>query len=315
MRTPLPALAVPRSSVLLASAFMLASAFFFAVMHMTVRRVSAEVHPFEIALFRNFFGLLALLPWFLRTGLEPLRTKHLPLHGLRALLNLAAMLIFYMALARTPLVTVQALSFTAPMFAAILAALLLHERVAVWRWLAILAGFTGALIIVRPGLLPLDSGALLTLLSAAIWGFTLIVIKRLARTDSAVTVTAYMVILMTPLSLPTALLVWTWPSSNALIWLVLCGVSGTVAQLCLAQALRGADATVVLPLDFTKVVWGGILGFLAFGESADLWTWIGAAIIFIGATNLTYHERRAQHGAVRIPVSNGDPVGEIDADE
>jgi len=203
-------------------------------------------------------------------------------------------LIFYMALARTPLVTVQALSFTAPTFAAILAALLLRERVTAWRWVAIIAGFTGALIIVRPGLLPLDSGALLTLLSAGIWGFTLIVIKRLARTDSAVTVTAYMVILLTPLSIPTAIMVWTWPSTGALAWLVLCGVSGTVAQLCLAQALHGADATVVLPLDFTKVVWGGILGYLAFGESADLWTWVGAVIIFAGAFNLTYHERRKQ---------------------
>ncbi len=154
-----------------------------------------------------------------------------------------------------------------------------------------LGWFVGALIIVRPGVEPIDMGSVLTVASAAIWGFTLITIKLLSRTDSAVTITAYMVLLMSPLSLLPALFYWTWPSPEMWVWLVVCGVSGTFAQLLMAQSFRVAEATVVLPFDFTKIVWGALIGYLAFGEVVDIWTWIGAGVIFSGVTYITYRER------------------------
>ncbi len=197
-----------------------------------------------------------------------------------------------MALSMTPLALVQALGFTAPLFATVLAIFILGERVRLRRWTALIAGFIGALIIIRPGIQPIDTGSLLTLGSAAVWGFTLITIKILSRTDSAVTITAYMVLLMSPLSLLLALYYWTWPDPATWMWLVVCGVSGTVAQLLMAQSFRVADATVVLPFDFTKIVWGALIGYLAFGEVVDLWTWIGAAVIFSGITYITYRERK-----------------------
>lgn len=154
-----------------------------------------------------------------------------------------------------------------------------------------MAGFIGALIIIRPGIQPIEMGALLTLGSAAIWGFTLTIIKILSRTDSAVTITAYMVLLMSPLSLVPALFYWTWPDPAAWFWLVVCGVSGTIAQLLMTQSFRVADATVVLPFDFTKIVWGALIGYLAFGEAVDVWTWAGAVVIFSGVIYITYRER------------------------
>jgi drug/metabolite transporter (DMT)-like permease len=119
----------------------------------------------------------------------------------------------------------------------------------------------------------------------------LITIKLLSRTDSAVTITTYMVLLMSPLSLLPALYYWTWPSPEMWLWLVVCGVFGTIAQLLMAQSFRVADATVVLPFDFTKIVWGALIGYLAFGEVVDIWTWIGAGVIFSGVTYITYRER------------------------
>jgi drug/metabolite transporter (DMT)-like permease len=101
-----------------------------------------------------------------------------------------------------------------------------------------------------------------------------------------------MVILMSPLSLLPALFYWTWPDPATWFWLVVCGVSGTVAQLLMAQSFRVAEATVVLPFDFTKIVWGALIGYLAFGEVVDIWTWIGAAVIFSGITYITYRERK-----------------------
>ena len=264
----------------------------YAILHGSVRYISSEIHPFEITFFRNLFGFIVLLPWFVIHGLKPLRTRRIGLHLLRATSNVVAMMMFFMALSMTPLALVQALGFTAPLFATVLAIFILGERVHLRRWTALIAGFIGALIIVRPGLQPIDTGSLLTLGSAAVWGFTLITIKILSRTDSAVTITAYMVILMSPLSLLPALFYWTWPSPEAWLWLVVCGVSGTAAQLLMAQSFRVADATVVLPFDFTKIVWGALIGYLVFGEVVDIWTWMGAAVIFSGVTYITYRERK-----------------------
>ncbi len=271
--------------------YMLASTVFFATMHACVRFVSAEVHPFEVTFFRNLFGFFALLPWLIIQGLEPLRTRRIGLHFARAGTNVIAMLMFFMALSMTPMVQVQALAFTAPLFTTVLAALFLKEVVKIRRWLATLVGFIGALIIIRPGIQPIDAGAFLTLASAAVWAVTMIIIKQLSRTDSAFTITAYMVILMTPMSLVAAVPVWTWPNPTQLGWLAACGVTGTVAQFLMAQAFRSADTSVVLPLDFMKVVWGALIAWLWFGELVGIWTWVGAVIIFIGATYIAFRER------------------------
>lgn len=281
-----------RGNVLRGALLMAAAAACYAILHGSVRYISSEIHPFEITFFRNLFGFIVLLPWFVIHGLRPLRTRRIGLHLLRASSNVVAMLMFFMALSMTPLAQVQALGFTAPLFTTVLAIFILGERVRLRRWTALIAGFIGALIIVRPGLQPIDTGSVLTLVSAAIWGFTLITIKVLSRTDSAVTITAYMVILMSPLSLLPALYYWTWPDPAMWVWLVVCGVSGTVAQLLMAQSFRVAEATVVLPFDFTKIVWGALIGYLAFGEVVDIWTWVGAAVIFSGITYITYRERK-----------------------
>ncbi len=279
-------------NVLRGALLMAAAAACYAILHGSVRYISSEIHPFEITFFRNLFGFIVLLPWFVIHGWRPLRTRRIGLHLLRATSNVVAMLMFFMALSMTPLAQVQALGFTAPLFTTVLAIFILGERVRLRRWTALIAGFIGALIIVRPGLQPIDTGSVLTIVSAAIWGFTLITIKMLSRTDSAVTITAYMVILMSPLSLLPALFYWTWPDPATWFWLVVCGVSGTVAQLLMAQSFRVAEATVVLPFDFTKIVWGALIGYLAFGEVVDMWTWIGAAVIFSGITYITYRERK-----------------------
>jgi len=281
-----------RGDVLRGALLMAAAAACYAILHGSVRYISSEIHPFEITFFRNLFGFIVLLPWFVIHGLRPLRTRRIGLHLLRASSNVVAMLMFFMALSMTPLAQVQALGFTAPLFTTVLAIFILGERVRLRRWTALIAGFIGALIIVRPGLQPIDTGSVLTIVSAAIWGFTLITIKILSRTDSAVTITAYMVILMSPLSLLPALYYWTWPDPAMWAWLVVCGVSGTVAQLLMAQSFRVAEATVVLPFDFTKIIWGALIGYLAFGEVVDIWTWVGAAVIFSGITYITYRERK-----------------------
>ena len=260
------------------------------LMSADIRHLSATVHPFEITFFRNLFGLAAFAPLFLRTGFKPLRTRHPGLHALRAVLNTAGMLLFFTALGLVPLALVAALAFTSPLFATLYAIVVLGERVRVRRWTALIAGFAGALVIVRPGIAEIDAGALLVVLSSAIWAGALMVIKVLSRTDSPVTITALAALLMTPLSAIPAALVWQWPSPAELGWLAAVGILGSLGQVAVAQAFRFAEVGAVLPFDFLKLIWAALLGLVLFAEVPDGWTLVGGAIIFAAATYIAYRE-------------------------
>ena len=282
----------PASNALKGIGFMVLACVFFGAMHVGVRHVTQSIHPFEAAFFRNFFGLLVLAPSFITHGLRPLRTQRFGLHCVRAALNVVAMLSFFYALSITPVVLVQALAFTSPLFTAVLAILLLGERVRARRLTAIVIGFAGTALIIRPGVQPFEFGPALVLASAAVWGYVVVLIKSLSRTDSAVTITAYMVLLMSPMTLVCALFVWTWPSGGELAVLVGIGIAGTLAQMLMTQSLRLAETSVVLPFDFTKLVWSAFFAWLLFGELIDTWTLAGALVIFSGGLYVAYRERQ-----------------------
>ena len=242
-----PAPPAPHRVALLGMAAMIASTVAFTGMHATVRHLSADLHPFEIAFFRNLFGLVVLLPWLLRTRGRLLATRRLGGHGMRAALNLVAMLLFFLALGNAPLAQVQALGFTSPLFATVLAVLLLGERIHLRRVSALLAGFGGAVMVTGPFGGPVEIGAVYALASAAFWASALVIIKSLSRTETSLTITAWMVLLLTPMSLVPALFVWQWPGTTQWLLLFFCGAAGTLAQALMTQALRMADATAVLP--------------------------------------------------------------------
>lgn len=269
---------------------MVISTVFFAAMHAAIRYISQDLHPFQIAFFRNFFGLLIFLPVALRTGLEVFRTKRLGLHFVRASLNICAMLSFFTALSITPIAKATALSFTSPLFMAVLSVLILGERMRVRRWTATILGFVGTLVILRPGLEAIDLGSVLVVGSASVWAITMIVIKFLARTDSSLTITAYMNLLLSVLSLGPAIYVWQNPDPFAWGVLLFIGIAGTLAQLLLTEALKQTEATAVMPFDFLKLVWAALFGYLLFTEVPTVFTWIGAAIIFASGFYIAYRE-------------------------
>ncbi len=271
---------------------MLLSTLGFSAMHAIIRHVSADLHPIQIAFFRNFFGLIVFVPWFLRYGLTPLRTRNLKLHGLRAALNVCAMFAFFTALSLTPIARVTALGFTAPIFATLLAMAVLGETFRLRRSIAIACGFLGTLVVLRPGFQAIDTGSLLVLLSALLWGCTLIVIKVLARSESAITITSYMNLLLTLLALVPALLVWRTPAGVEWLWLLAIGVLGTLAQVAITQSLKEAETGVVMPFDFCKLIWVSILGYLFFAEVPGVFVWAGGAIIFAASTYIAIRESR-----------------------
>lgn len=263
-----------------------------AAMYVAIRSVPGSIHPFEIAFFRNFFGLCFLFASNPGRLISLYKTDWLMLHGLRAALNIAAMLMFFSSVMEIPLADVSALSFTAPLFASLMAVLILKEKMPGYRAWGLALGFLGALIVLRPGGAGFTPGHLLMVGSAAVWGVTLVVIKTLARTDSSLTITVYSGTLMTPISLAAAAWFWQTPDLEQLSWMVLVGALGTAGQISLAQALRIGDASAVLPVDFLKLVWSTAFGFILFSEVPDTWTLVGGMMIFSTTTYLALREFR-----------------------
>lgn len=283
---------------------MIASTVGFSIMHTAVRYLSGELHPLQIVFFRNLFGMTLFLPLVVKSGFAFMATQRLPMHLLRAALNVMAMSTFFLALSMTPLAQVNALAFSAPLFTAVLSVVLLGERFKARRWTAIVLGFVGALVIIRPGFAEIDLGSLLTLVSAFIWGLTMIVIRSLGRTESSLTITGYMTTLLSIMSLGPAIYVWQWPQLSAWIILVVIGLTGTVAQILLAESLKTAETTAVLPFDFLKIVWASMLGFLLFAEIPTIYTLTGAAIIFASSFYVAYRERQVDKREAVRPVGS-----------
>ena len=271
-------------------ALMLLSTVMFAGMHAAIRHTTQFVPPVEVAFFRNLFGLLVIAPLLMRYGVGVFRTNKLGLHVMRACLNVVSMLAFFVGLSMTPIARATALSFTAPLFTALLGVLFLGEVFRWRRWTAILIGFIGALVILRPGIEGLEFGAILIVVSSLLWSLAVIDIKVLARSESTLTITAYVTVLMIPLTLVPALQVWQTPPAEMWGWLIFIGVIGTAGQFVVTEALKLADTTALMPFDFFKLIWAAVLGALLFGELPDVFTWIGAAIVFGSSFYIAWRE-------------------------
>ena len=266
----------------------------FSIMHGLVRFVSEVLPPFQIAFFRNIFGLAFILPLVMRSRFAILRTKQIGLHALRGVINMAAMLMFFTALAISPIAKVTALGFTAPIFMAILAVLVLGERFRIYRWSAIFLGFVGMLIILRPGLVAIDTGALLVIGSAALWAVAMIIIKIQSRTESSLTIVAYMGIFLGVFSIAPAVWVWQPFGLQTLGFMVLIGLFGSIAQMAISESLKETDSTALMPFDFLKLIWTAMIGVWFFSEIPDIYTWIGATVIFLSGLFIAIRERSTQ---------------------
>lgn len=280
-----------------------------AVLAGLVRKLSATIHPFEIAFFRNFFGLAFMLPWLAAAGIPGFRTRRLRLYVVRAVVAAIAMLTFFYALSIMPLADVIALAFTSPLFATAGAALFLGETVRVRRWSATLIGFLGAMLILRPGAETISLGAVIVLVSAAAMAGAALMVKNLSRTEPAAQIVLYLALFMTPLTLVPALFVWTWPSWGEIFWLALVAGVATSSNVAIVKAFSEIDVSLVAAFDFVRLPFTAAVGYVFFAEVPDVWVWVGAAIIAAASVYIAHREmqldrlrRRAiERGAPRPP--------------
>lgn len=281
-----------RALLLKSMGLMLIATLCFSCMHATVAKLTQELHPFQVAFFRNIFGLLALLPLLMRTRFTALRTKKIGLHALRGVANGCSMLLFFTSLSLIPLAEVTALSYAAPLFVTIGAVLVLGERIRARRIAALIVGFIGMLIILRPGFAEIGLGQILILSSTVLWAVSMIDIKILARTDSSLTISTYMLFFAIPISLAVSIPVWQTPDAWQFALLLLLGLLGSAGQVLFTEAFRHADTGVIMPLEFTKLIFAAILGFLIFGQMPDIFTWLGGAVIFASTCYIAYREHK-----------------------
>lgn len=281
--------------------FMLIATLVFTGAQLCVKRLGIELHPFEIAFFRNTFGLLVVMPALLRGGHYYFRTSKFHLHALRGLMQAGAMMLMMTALTLGPIAKVVALSYISPLHASIMAVFFLGERMSWARWVALGVGLAGVMIVLRPDVGGIGLQGLLIMTFAFIWACVVVSVKLVSRTDSSVTITLYMGLMMVPISIIPALFVWTWPEGGTWLWLVLLGLLGGLGQLCLAQAFREADATAVLPIDFLSLIWAAGFGYLFFAEVPGVWTLLGGTVIFSAVVFVTWWEARKRQPAEPSP--------------
>lgn len=297
-------------SIIQAALYMLVATTMLGTMNVIVRHVSRELHPFEIAFFRNLGQLVFMLPWLMHVGIGALHTKHFGLQVARAGCGLVGMLVWFTALSLMPVAEATALSFTGPLFAVAGAALVLREKVGVRRWSATVVGFLGTLVIVRPGLIEFSYPTMVALASAATFAASALTLKSVSKFDHPTVTVFYMGLLLTPASLIPALFVWEAPSLNACFWFVALGLAAGFAHLALSSAYMVADASVNIPFDFFRLPAAATMAYFMFGEVPDIWTWIGATIIFSATVYITRREAKLALKSVQTPEPAIDAVSE-----
>jgi len=247
------------------------------------REAASELSVFQIMLLRSTLGMLMLWPLVRAAGgLSAVRTEHLPQHALRNAVHYAAQYGWFVALTLIPLAQVVSIEFTMPIWSAALAVVFLGERMSSRKWFAVLLGLVGVAVIVRPDAGAIDSGQMIALASALGFAISIVLVKSLTRTDAAVAISFWMLVVQSAIGLVPALIVWQWPSAQTWGWVVVVAFCGTYSHYCFARAMQLADATVVVPMDFLRVPLTALVGWLAYSERLDLFTLLGIGLILTG---------------------------------
>lgn len=251
------------------------------------------VNLVETLFYRQFLSLPMVLGWlWLGPGLASIRTQRLGAHATRTVVGLSSMVLNFLSVLLLPLAEATTISFTVPIFATILSALLLKEHTGIHRWSAVVLGFVGVVVIVGPnsGNFPL-LGAGVAIASALGVAFVSIVLRQIGKTEAAPTTVFWFTSLSMP---PLGILMLFFGQNHDLeTWglLLLIGLSGGVAQLCLTGALRWAPVSVVMAMDYTSLIWATLLGWLIWNHWPGNATWTGALLIVASGLYIAWRER------------------------
>ena len=279
---------------LMAISFMIISGLFFVVMHSAVKYLSKEVHIFEIAFFRCALVIFVLAPIIFQQGRSIFKTKQPKMQFLRITTNSVAMLCFFYGISTTPLAQLTTLGFTVPIFATILAVTFMKEKIRLRRTAALIIGFIGTIIVMRPDI-SIELGALLIIFSSFLWSICLIFIKKLTQTDSAVTISLYFGIGMIPATFALAFPVMEIIDLRQFIILLFIAITGTLAQTIMNYALKKGELALILPFDFLRLIWSVLIGYALFAEEPTFTLWIGGFLIISSTSYIAWREAKLKN--------------------
>ena len=270
---------------------MILSGVCFVAMHSAAKYLADEVHIFEIVFLRCALVVVILSPFLFKEGKRSLFTKQPKNQIYRIVTNSIAILLFFYGLSISPLSLATVLNFTAPIFTVIFAIIFLKEKLTTYRLISLVLGFIGVMCVLRPDL-SLNLGGLLVLLSSLVWASSLIFIKKLTKTDSAVTISLYAGVGMMPATFVAAYPYLEEINFVQFLFILFIAVSGTTAQTLLNSALKRGDLSFLLPLDFLRLIWSVLLGVALFGESTSVFLWLGGLFILVASTLIVASERK-----------------------
>ncbi|MCK6449895.1 MAG: DMT family transporter [Alphaproteobacteria bacterium] len=280
--------------------WMLLGTAMFATMTALIKALAAHYDSFQISFFRSFFAFLVFLPVGLIQGLPALRTSCPMLHIRRGLVGTSSMLTGYYSVAHLPLALSTSISFAAPLFLVVLAVLALGEIVGWRRWLATAIGFLGVVVMMRPGQ-GIDPAALVGLAAAALSATSVVLTKKMPVSERQITILIWATLVSSVACLPFALWRWSTPDLADFWLLASVGLVGAAGQAIWLHSYRLGEVSVVGPIDYTRLIFATIIGFLWFGEWPDTWTMLGAAIIVASTAYIAHREARLRRNIPRGP--------------
>ncbi len=278
--------------------FALVAMMLFSGMAAIAKHFSQTYSPYQIAFFRFFFALFTLFPLIVRSGgWDIFKTKRFAGHVWRSIVGMSSLVCYFYSLHHLPLADAVAVSFTNPIFITLLSMIFLKEKVGRNRWIAIVLGFIGVVIIARPDGLTLNIGVFYGLASSLFYALAMISLRSLGGTEKVITTTTYFTILAScMLSVPAAVH-WIAPSFIDLMMFILCGLLAGIGQLLLTSAYQNAPPSIISPFNYSSILWATMIGFIAWGHIPAPHVWIGTSIVI--ATGI--YILRQQH-----PVPNND---------
>ena len=280
--------------------------FFAVLMESLIRSAQYDSNVYTIGFLRFLFGLIIIFPYLIKKKFIPYKTKNFKFYFIRGLFNLPMMILGFGALVYVPFEQFKALHFLSPIIVVLLSFIIFREKVYMYRILALVIGFIGMLIIVRPGIVDFNIGTIMILISLTFWSLIIIVSKFVSKDDSPITMVTYQYTLMTIFTLPLAIYFWQMPSLQSLIFVFIGAISGTILHLSLALSYKYAELSVTQPVWFSGLIFGSAFGFFVFNETPDVWTWIGGIVVFSSVLLITYNERSKDFKKTKNIVTNGN---------
>jgi drug/metabolite transporter (DMT)-like permease len=264
----------------------------FTAMAVAVRELQRHMGSFEIVFMRSVVMLAIVLAMLPRQGVGSLKTQKLVVHLWRNGIHFLGQVLWVYSIGALTLATVFAIEFTMPVWTALLAALFLKERLTLPRLVMLGLGLAGVLLILRPGGGGFQPAMLAMILGSLCYASSFIFTKRLSSTDSALAVLFWMAVIQLPLALATSIPQWQTPAWSDVPWILGIGIGSYAAHYCMTRAVKVADASVVVGIDFIRLPLIALVGALVYGEALDPMVFVGAAVIFAGTYYSISRERR-----------------------